>query len=239
MLANFSSKTAQSGSFNREVHLPATSQHELINFIAKELPRWRDRDERNTRTSEHSLTSQLCNHLNSVSRHSIGWDYFQFRTEVPDEMYEIRKIDLAPSPCGATVWIEGRRVTDFEILFPIECKRLPTPKGTNRDEREYVVSGYSSGGGIQRFKAGHHGAAHEFAAMIAYVEKETMVFWDKRVRGWIKELAKSGEPGWTTKDFLRLEHNDMIQRIALLRSVHVRDGGLRNIEIHHLWVNMN
>jgi hypothetical protein len=239
MLANFSDKTARSGSLSRDVHLPATSRYELIEFISDELPSWRDRDDRKAETSETSLTSQLCSHLNSAARHSTGWDFLQFRIEEPDEHHKGRKIDLVPAPCGATVWIEGRRHIDFDTLLPIECKRLPTPKSKDRDEREYVISGLSSTGGIQRFKAGHHGAAHRLAAMIAYIQEETMTVWDKRVAGWINELVKSKEPGWTAKDLLRLENNDEAQRIAVFHSEHTRDASLEEIELRHLWLSMN
>jgi hypothetical protein len=239
MLADSQDTTPRSGYLSREVHLPATSRYALIKFITDELPRWRDRSDRKAETSETPLTSQLCAHLNSAARHSTGWDFLQFRPEEPDERHRGRKIDLVPAPCGATVWIEGRCHTDFDAILPIECKRLPTPKDKDRDEREYVINRHASTGGIQRFKAGHHGAAHKLAAMIAYVQKGTPLHWEKHVAKWIKELVESGQPGWTAKDLLRLERNDKAQRIAVFRSLHARDGGLGEIELCHLWLKMN
>ena len=106
----------------------------FIEFIADELPRWRDHPERKPETSETALTDQFCDHLNSAARTSDGWSRIQFRTEVPDEVRPGRAIDLAPKPCGAVLVIEGRRHTQFDTLLPIECKRLPTPReevGTN------------------------------------------------------------------------------------------------------------
>lgn len=53
----------------------------------------------------------------------------------------------------------------------IECKRLPTPGGKDR-EREYVSGFHANGsptGGIQRFKLGLHGGQVHDAAMIGYV----------------------------------------------------------------------
>jgi hypothetical protein len=239
MLANFPHTTAQSGFLNRDVHLPAASLYALIEFITHELPRWRDRSDRKAETAETSLTSQLCAHLNSAARHSTGWDFLQFRVEEPDEQHKGRKIDLASAPCDATVWIEGRRHTDFDTLLPIECKRLPTPKDKDRDEWEYVINRHASTGGIQRFKAGHHGSTHRLAAMIAYVQEETPMFWDKRIAEWIKELIGSGQPGWSAEDFLHLEHNDEAQRMTVFRSSHTREGDLGAIELRHLWLEMN
>jgi hypothetical protein len=239
MLADFPDVPTMSGTLSSDVHLRATSRYELLDFIKDELPRWRDRPDRKTETSETTLTSQLCAHLNSAARHSTGWDFLQFRVEEPDEQYRGRRIDLVPAPCGATVWIEGRRHADFDTLLPIECKRLPTPRDKDRDEREYVFNRHASTGGIQRFKAGHHGAAHTFGAMIAYVQEETTIVWDRRVSEWIKELVESGQHGWTAKDFLHLEQDNQTQRIALLRSLHTRDNNLQDIELRHLWLEMN
>lgn len=120
MLADLQDTIPQSGYLSKEVHLLATSRYELLNFIAGELPRWRDRSDRKVETAETALTSQLCAHLNSAARHSTGWDFLQFRIEEPDEQNKGRKIDLVPAPCAATVWIEGRRHTDFDTILPIE-----------------------------------------------------------------------------------------------------------------------
>ena len=177
-------------------------------------------------------------HLNSTARHSAGWDILQFRVEEADEQYKGRKIDLVASPSGATIIIEGRRHTDFDSLMPIECKRLPTPKGTDRDEREYVVSQYSSTGGIQRFKAGHHGAAHAFGAMIGYSEGNNSGIANAR-RGMDQRIDDATEPGWTVKDLLSLQRRDAPLRLTIFRSLHERRNGLPEIELRHLWIEMN
>lgn len=245
MLADLQDTTPQSGYLNKEVHLPATSLYALIQFIADELPRWRDDPARPINTSETALTEYLSDHLDSAARRSPGWDIFKFRTEAVDEQHKGRRIDLAPKPCGVTVWIAGRPYTQYEILLPIECKILPTPKGkatpkgNDRDEREYVINRQATTGGLQRFKAGHHGAAHSVGAMIAYVQKEAPIFWEKRVASWIKDLVEAGQPGWSTGDILRLERSNEEKRIAVYSSLHARDGDLGEIELRHLWLQMN
>lgn len=238
MLADRSDSFAHSGTLNKDVQKPATFRHELINFIAEELPRWRDHPDRPSATAETVLTSQLCGHLNGASRHSEGWDILQFRPEEADEQFKGRKMDLVASACGAVICVEGRRFTEFDTLFPIECKRLPTPKGTDRDEREYVISRHSSTGGIQRFKEGNHAGAHTLAAMIGYVQEETTAFWDTRVAKWINDLA-AVEPGWTTKDLLHLDHIERAVRLAVFHSSHGRKKGLSEIELRHLWIEMS
>jgi hypothetical protein len=85
MLADFSDGHVQIGSLGKDVDLSATSLDELIDFIAGELPRRRDHPDRSTKLAETALTSQLCGHLNTVTRHSSGRDILQFRIEEPDE----------------------------------------------------------------------------------------------------------------------------------------------------------
>ena len=42
---------------------------------------------------------------------------------------------------------------------------------------------------MQRFKAGHHAAAYDRAAMIGYVQDRNIPFWLTKVEAWIDELA--------------------------------------------------
>ena len=238
MLADFSI-IAQAGRLEPDVQLPGTARYALLEFIADELPRWRDHSERKPETSETALTGQLCDHLNSAARTSAGWSRVQFRTEVRDEARRGRTIDLTPKPCGAVLVIEGRRHTQFDTLMPIECKRLPTPKGTKRDQREYVVTATGSTGGIQRFKFGHHGAAHRVAAMIAYVQEQTFSFWSIQVNAWIKELSIKPGSAWSMSDCLDPLTENAGAGLCTLQSCHERERGLDEIAIRHLWIRMN
>ncbi len=217
----------------------SASIHELIDFIADELPRWRDHPDRSKKTAETALTSQLCGHLNTAARLSRGWDFMQFRIEEPDEHKKGRKIDLVASPCSPTVWIEGRRCTQFDILLPIECKRLPTPKDNGRDEREYIFNRHASTGGIQRFKEGNHGAAHSLVAMIAYVQNESPKTWHERLNAWIRELGISPPFSWFKEDLLSIERVDVKVGLTTLRSLHSRGQELCDINIRHLWIEMS
>lgn len=238
MLANLSHPFPQSGSLSGEVQLPGTSLFAILDFVASELPGWRDRPDRPREDSETVLTSQLCAHLNSVARHSEGWDILQFRTEIPDEQHKGRRIDLAPTPCDTTLCIEGRNYTDLDTLLPIECKRLPTPADNKRDEREYVIHRGRSTGGIQRFKDGNHGAVHRVGGIIGYLQAESASAWSARIGSWISELAEDGATGWSADDLLHPEWDDSANQVATFRSSHERKKGLPRIELRHVWVNM-
>lgn len=239
MLADSSDRYVQFGSLQMDIHLPSESLDRLIDFIAAELPRWRDSPDRSSQTAETALTSQLCGYLNVAARRSNGWDILQFRVEEPDELRRGRKIDLIASPCGPTLWIGGRRCTHFDTLLPIECKRLPTPRDGRRDEREYVIDRRATTGGIQRFKAGDHGAEHRLAAMIGYLQADSPPVWHDRLNSWIADLDATKEHGWSLADLIHSQRLEGTDGLALFRSQHVRAKDLEDIAIRHLWINMN
>lgn len=238
MLADEDETGAPTGTLEPGLHRPRTWIAALVEFIAGQLPPWRDRPDRNSATSETQLTSQLCGHLNGVARKSAGWDSLQFRVEEPDERQASRRIDLAAAPAGETIWIEGRRYTDFDPLLPIECKRLPTPVGRDRDKREYLRVAHGSTGGVQRFKAGLHGAAHEEGAMIAYIQAGDVSTWTARIDRWVRAFVRGGIPDWRTGDRLHLLRHDRSLKLAVLRSNHERAASLVPITLTHLWIEV-
>jgi hypothetical protein len=236
MLADGAFEPVQSGTLQAELQ-PLGSLLSVLDFIAVELPRWRDRLGRRKVTAETRLTSQFVAHLNSATRHA-GWDWLQFKSEEPDTSQGGRLIDMVAAPRGCEIEVEGRRYSDFDTLFPIECKRLPTPRSKTRDKREYVASEKSSTGGIQRFKAGHHGADFGMGAMIGYVQAETTSIWGKRIDRWIGGRARRKVHNWTDKDRLRNVSHDRVARTARVQSLHSRERGLPDITLHHLWIEM-
>jgi hypothetical protein len=233
------SHSVRSGRLDREIHLPCTVKHELVAFISQQLPEWRDHPDRPQKQGETALTEHLCDYLNSAVHDSEIWSHVQFRTETGDETHAGRKIDLTVKPRAASLIIEGRRHSQFDALFPIECKRLPTPKGNDRDEREYVITEPGSTGGIQRFKFGHHGAAHDFVAMIAFVQEHTFNHWIGKINGWISALTQAPNSAWHAAEELRLVEEGKQSMVCSLESKLLRACGLSDCEMRHLWVRMN
>lgn len=236
MLADRSTATI-SGQLGSGVLAEGRSRAAILDFILHQLPLWRDRPDRPPRTSETTLTSQLCAHLNSAARKTPGWDCLQFRVEEADETQASRKIDLVAAAAGDALIVQGRSYSDFETILPIECKRLPIPAGAGRDEREYVVTSVGVGGGIQRYKEGKHGAAHVRAALIAYVQEQSFDHWLVLIEGWIRDLHNAGSPGWSPADALVTQEQDAVTGIAVHESVHSRVN-LPEIQLRHLWVRM-
>lgn len=235
VLADEAAFSKVAGRLSDDLHLPTEWRASLVAFIADTLPSWRDDPLRPTAIAETVLTAQLCALLNSVSRKSRGWDYLQFRMEEPDEVVRGRAIDLVAAPLGQLIWIDGRRYSQYEPLLPLECKRLPTPAGRERDEREYLHSRHGSRGGVQRFKAGDHAAAHAQAAIIAYLQTDDIPTWYARIGQWIVDLS-SENANWTGNDQLTLDIHDPERGLARLSSNHVRDRGLSGIAIDHIWI---
>lgn len=238
VLADDGDGRAQTGALDSGVHLPDEWLSSLVDFIGSVLPSWRDDPARPAQTGETGLTAQLCSRLTSASRHAPGWDFLQFRREEPDETDGRRSIDLAVAPSGSVIWIEGRQYTEYQTLLPIECKRLPTPTGTNRDEREYLYSRFSTTGGVQRFKAGHHAANHARAAMIGYVQTQDIAAWAVQIDEWVGGLEGDAVEGWSVADRLNVVEHNTAARIASLLSNHTRLGGQNDIRIDHLWIEM-
>jgi hypothetical protein len=184
------------------------------------------------------LTEFLCDHLNSAAYQSGAWNHIQFRTETVDEIQRGRKIDLTVKPRGGSIVIEGRRHSQFDSLFPIECKRLPTPKGVDRDEREYVCTKKGNTGGIQRFKCGYHGASHNFGGMIGFIQEKDARYWEATVNNWIKDLAAEPESAWSTEDMLQFSENEPSSPVRILESRHGRPKNLPVCELLHLWISV-
>jgi len=57
------------------------------------------------------------------------------------------------------------------------------------------------------------------------------------VSAWIGGLI-GVQAGWTPQDALRRERLDPAGRLAVLSSTHARAGGLADIQLQHLWVEM-
>jgi hypothetical protein len=238
MLAE-NSHQVQTGRLDREIHLPSTAKHELVNFIFEQLPPWRGHPDRTDKQGETALTDHLCDHLNSAAYYSEIWSHVQFRTETGDETHAGRKIDLTVKPRAATFIIKGRRHSQFDPLFPIECKRLPTPKEKGRDEREYVITEPGTTGGMQRFKFGHHGATHNFVAMIAFIQEQDFQHWYDQVNGWICDHAQVPNSSWKSEEVLHLVDESKELKVCSLASKLHRSDGLGDCEMRHLWVMMN
>lgn len=238
VLADDGDVGAAAGVLDRDLHLPDEWLDQLIRFIGEALPVWRDDPARPVRHSETGLTALLCARLAGLARLTPGWDFLQFRREEPDEVDARRSIDIAVAPAGTIIWIKGRAYTEYQTLLPIECKRLPTPVGKDRDAREYLYSAIGSAGGVQRFKAGHHGAGHSRAAMIGYLQEGDIPQWVDEIGRWVDEITSQRIEGWSVTDKLLLGYHDPLERSAFLSSTHARHGDRPSIRLDHMWVEL-
>lgn len=211
----------------------------IIDFIARHLPLWRDDEKRPIEISEDGLSDQLCRYMNQAARKAPGYDRYQFNREARDEVRRDRNLDIEVSPSSDEIYVEGRMHTLYETVLAIECKRLPTPPGKNRDEREYVITAEKTTGGIQRFRRGDHGSNQSVVGMIGYIHEGSYPDWIKNINGWITALAsESGELQWTESDQL-VEQGDPTIEPYRAKSIHGRLKELGDILIYHIWIQMN
>lgn len=119
------------------------------------------------------------------------------------------------------------------LIFTIEAKILPTPKGNKknpRTEHEYV---YGKGAAIQRFKEGYHGLNNQDEylkenGIIAYINGNNFNDWFEKINEWIIETK------WGNSEKLQIKYFD---KSGKLISTHTRTDKSELI-LHHFWVNV-
>jgi len=143
---------------------------------------------------------------------------------------------------------DGRYSTDIGVYIRsnryffccIEAKRLPTPIGNDRDEREYVIvdksnKRFKGNGGIQRFKEGRHASSFEYSIMIGYMQDDNNAdYWLSRINLWITELANADGVFWKHEDCLKKIERSKCDRLL---SVHGRKDKMP-ITLHHYWIKV-
>lgn len=120
------------------------------------------------------------------------------------------------------------------LIFTIEAKLLPTPKGTKKEpriEHEYV---YGKGAGIQRFRDGVHGVDNQDNplsenGMIAYIKENDFEYWLSKVNQWISDAQ------WHKSEQLQKIY---FKSIAKLFSKHPRQNA-SDVSLYHFWAYVN
>src|SRR4051794_20271602 len=134
MIADYGQTRPALGSLEAALHDADTFRKQVIVFIERELPSWRDLPERPSDTDEPRLNEYLCDHLDCAAR-KRAFDVVRFTLEPVHR--GTRRGDIAVKPCR-TIIVGSRTYHNFEQILPIECKRLPTPPGRDRNDLEYV-----------------------------------------------------------------------------------------------------
>ena len=214
-----------------------TFQLTIINFVFQQLPNWRNDPDRLDGNSEPVLNPQLSKFLDCQARNISPMIYFCH--EEPQAIN--RNVDISVS-LSEKMTIDAKLYTKYDSILVFECKRLPAPSLDR--EKEYVTgkNPNKKGGGIQRFKLGLHGAEHNLAAMIGYVQDESCRYWQDKVNKWILELVNKpigDDCIWTSNEILNMIKEDASTGITHYFSSHNRTNKANNtIELHHLWVVM-
>lgn len=225
---------ASTGSLDDDLHETGTFLHKVIDFIADHLSVWRDDLRRSPQSGEVRLSDQLVRYLNRAARRS-KMDVITFLPETPDELRGDRKIDITAAPSDRTIWIGAREYSFYDILLPIECKRLPTP--SDREKREYLHTFKGRTGGVQRFRDSLHGGNHDLAAIIGFVQHANGPWWHSKLQRWVAAFIRARVARWSAAEApgrMRWHEPGVVLRFS---SSHPRSGRTP-IALEHLLVEM-
>lgn len=188
---------------------------ELISNIEKELPNFSNSEE----------FKELLKTKKNENQHSSAFCLFM-TSKCLNKYYFMRE----NAQRGASV-IDIGVYNGRNLIFTIEAKLFPIPKGTKskpRDKHEYV---YGKGAGIQRFKEGKHGVDNSNNllsenGLIGYIKEKGFDFWHKQVNKWVTDAT------WDKSEKLEKIY---FNSTARLKSKHIR---INNSEVllHHFWV---
>jgi len=188
--------------------------------------------------SENKLNLHLCKFLDVKARN----EFPLIRFDHEEYQFGLRSVDISASPI-TEVTIGASLYTIYDPAIVFECKRLPAPSPDR--EKEYVTGSIThTNGGIQRFKLGLHGADHDIAAMIGYLQEGSANYWHDKINKWIMELSSGTIADvcvWDKSELLEKLEEDPSRGIANCRSTHNRSGSKQSNEIviHHLWITMH
>ena len=210
-----------------------------IDFVYEQLPLWRDDPNRPDEQSENKLNLHLCKFLDVKARNelpSIRFDHEEYQ-------FGPRSVDISASSITEVIIGASLYYTIYDPVIVFECKRLPPPSPDR--EKEYVTGGIKhTNGGIQRFKLGLHGADHDIAAMIGYLQKGSANYWHDKINKWIIKLSGGTIADvcvWDESEVLEKLEEDSSRGTANCRSTHNRSGSAKSnkILIRHLWITMH
>ena len=207
---------------------------QTIEFIRDSLYPWKNDPDRQQVKAEKKLNGKLADFLSSKAATLFPMVFFRHEQDQGEQ----RSVDLAAKP-NQPVVIHGVRHSIYQPVIVIECKRLPAP--SNDREREYVTGENGAiTGGIQRFKLGAHGAEHDTAVIVGYVQENSPQDWHPIINGWISDLSESNSEAWSSDE--KLGAFTTYNSGALLESTsthpRVKECKSPRIKIHHFWIQM-
>lgn len=217
--------------------LPDTLARKTIDFVYAQLPVWRDDPTRPNEQSENALNLQLSKFLDLRARYDFPLVCFTH------EEYQSghASVDISASLTNGDI-IGATLYNIYVPILVLEGKRLPAPSQDR--EKEYVTGGVKhKSGGIQRFKLGLHGANHNVAALVGYLQAGSASGWHDKINKWIMELGTGLVQDicpWNTSELLGDLQELASKGVANCESTHTRSGNVKSktVVLRHLWVVM-
>lgn len=137
---------------------------------------------------------------------------------------------------GVTIWHNkgSHSFSDKTSFFQIECKRLST--SLNHKGKEYVIGNDENTGGIERFKNNKHGEHLNEAALIGFMQNDSLKNWHDKIIDWVQYEIDNTNSTWTATDKLLVEYqNELLHKYS---SVCNRVIG-SPIVLHHFFIDVS
>ena len=207
----------------------------IYDYLSSILTSFKGKDCEN----ENAITNRLCKTLNS--RKPSEYPFFFHHQNIESEK-ENTSTDFAVFGTFAYAVENDIEDDDSPPLIKFEAKRLNSKLPKSR-EREYVCGEYKNGmclknsGGIERFKNGRHGADVSNAAIIGYLQSDSVEFWFTRVNKWIEDQISTSSDSrlkWDATDLL--VSNSLDKPLSNYISTSSRLSGSR-IRLNHFWID--
>lgn len=239
MIADNHRPQPTAGSLAEHLHDEGLFCRSIVDFIERELPDWKAHEDFPVTRNEPAYNEFLVNYLNVAARSRL--DLIQFCHE-PGQRGG-RRADASATPIQR-ILVEDKRRRLGEVILPIECKRIPTPK--QRNEIEYVIGdgqGNKRSGAIQRFKHGDHGHRNRYGLLIGYVEQQGYAHWHQAINQRLLELSETNfdESLWKGPEQLHTEsrQNSKVHRLSSKHRRKQPPANSGEINLFHLWIQLS
>jgi hypothetical protein len=217
----------------------STSIESIFLHIQERLPQFAAENRSGGITNENGLTQRLVQVLSLSHKFPFFFDkeFMEDETKGNSARSDFAVLTNQPVRIHTTLYSDRSRILTFE------AKRLAN-LGAAR-AREYLEGRYEDGkfinsGGVERFKNETHGKGLSQSGIIAYIQEQDFVYWEKCISDWTNDLisrSRVRDEVWDEGDHLNASHSGLPD-YKYYQSTCLKAKGSVTIQLHHFWVSL-